>query len=235
MCYNESDPKHRKGLAMDIKLLIVEDDLFLLDGLCELLRRDGYAVDTAKSCQEARRLAAENAYTLIILDVVLPDGSGLDLCSGWRGAGVDTPILFLTARDDEIQIVRGLDAGGDDYVTKPFRLLELLSRIRALLRRNQPVVYIKDDLRIDLHKMSVFYRDEPLFLTPTEFQLLAALIRNGGRVLTRRLLLQAIWDDGGAFIDDNTLSVHISRLREKVGSAHIRTVRGVGYQWDDKA
>lgn len=219
---------------MDTKLLIVEDDNYLQDGLCELLRREGYSVDCAGTCQEARRFAAETTYCLIILDIMLPDGNGLDLCASWRSAGKDTPILFLTARDDEIQIVRGLDAGGDDYVTKPFRLLELLSRIRAQLRRNLPLVYNKDGLRIDLQKRSVIYKNEPLFLTPTEFQLLSVLIRNAGNVLTRRLLLQTIWDDGGLYIDDNTLSVHISRLREKIGGTYIKTVRGVGYQWEDK-
>ncbi len=174
----------------------------------------------------------ENDYHLIILDITLPDGNGLDLCSRWRSVGKETPILFLTARDDEIQIVRGLDAGGDDYVTKPFRLFELLSRIRALLRRNQPITFRKDKLSIDLQKMSVFDGDEQLNLTLTEFQLLSALIRSSGKVLTRKFLLQTIWDDGGLFIDDNTLSVHISRLRDKIGSDHIRTVRGIGYQWE---
>jgi two-component system, OmpR family, response regulator RegX3 len=130
-------------------------------------------------CRKARLLAEENTYSLIILDIMLPDGSGLDLCTVWRSVGKETPILFLTARDEEIQIVRGLDAGGDDYVTKPFRMLELLSRIRALLRRNQPLTYKGDDLQIDLQKMNVFYNGEQIFLTPTEFQLLSALIRNG--------------------------------------------------------
>jgi two-component system response regulator RegX3 len=219
-----------------IKLLIVEDDTFLQDGLCELLRREGYSVDCASTCGEAKCLMAGNDYHLIILDIMLPDGNGLDLCAHWRSGGKDTPILFLTVKDEEIQIVRALDAGGDDYVTKPFRLLELLSRIRALLRRNQPVVYEKDGLRIDLQKMSVFYKNEQLFLTPTEFQLLSILIRNPGRVVTRTFLLQTIWDDQGLFIDDNTLSVHISRLREKIGGTYIRTVRGIGYQWvEDKA
>ncbi|UNC91992.1 response regulator transcription factor [Candidatus Contubernalis alkaliaceticus] len=219
---------------MNIKLLIVEDDIFLQDGLCQLLRQEGYSLHCAGTCTEALRLVEENTYSLIILDIMLPDGSGLDLCTAWRSTGKDTPILFLTARDDEIQIVRGLDAGGDDYVTKPFRLLELLSRVRALLRRNNFLVYNKDGLRVDLQKMSVYYKDEPLFLTPTEFQLLSALIRNAGKVLTRRILLQTIWDDGGLFIDDNTLSVHISRLREKIGGTHIQTVRGIGYRWEDK-
>lgn len=219
---------------MDEKLLIVEDDVFLQDGLRELLRQEGYAVDCAGTCKDARCFMEENTYSLIILDILLPDGSGLDLCTAWRNAGKNTPILFLTAKDDEIQIVRGLDAGGDDYVTKPFSLKELLSRIRALQRRSRPLVYKKGGLCIDLQKRSVVYRGEPVFLTPTEFQLLAAFIRSTGKVLTRGLLLQTIWDDGGLFIDDNTLSVHISRLRDKIGSTRIRTVRGIGYKWEDE-
>ena len=217
---------------METRILIVEDDYFLQDGLSQLLRNEKYSVDCVGTCREAKASMEENDYHLIILDITLPDGNGLDLCSRWRSVGKDTPILFLTARDDEIQIVRGLDAGGDDYVTKPFRLFELLSRIRALLRRNQPITFRKDKLSIDLQKMSVFDGDEQLNLTLTEFQLLSALIRSSGKVLTRKFLLQTIWDDGGLFIDDNTLSVHISRLRDKIGSDHIRTVRGIGYQWE---
>jgi len=216
---------------METRLLLVEDDVFLRDGLCEMLRREGYAVDCAESCREARRLVTENSYRLIILDIMLPDGSGLDLCTAWRSSGCHTPILFLTARDEEVEIVRGLDAGADDYMTKPFRLAELLSRIRALLRRNQPAVYETDGLRIDLENRSVYCGDQQLYLTPTEFQLLAALVRNTGKVLTRKILLQTIWDDAGLYIDDNTLSVHIRRLREKIGEDRIRTVRGVGYRW----
>ena len=216
---------------MEFRLLVVEDDTFLRDGLCEALRREGYIADYAGSCREARQLLSENSYRLIILDIMLPDGSGLDLCSNWRSSGLGTPILFLTAQDEEVQIVRGLDAGGDDYVTKPFRLAELLSRIRALLRRDRPFLYEKKGLRLDAQAMSVFCRGEQLYLTPTEFQLLSALLRSAGRVLTRRILLQTIWDDSGLFIDDNTLPVHISRLREKIGSECIQTVRGVGYRW----
>ena len=219
---------------MDEKLLIVEDDVFLQDGLREVLRQEGYAVDCACTCKDARCFMEGNTYSLIVLDILLPDGSGLDLCTGWRSAGINTPILFLTAKDDEIQVVRGLDAGGDDYVTKPFSLKELLSRIRALQRRSRPLVYKKGGLCIDLQKRSVVYQGEPVFLTPTEFQLLAAFIRSTGKVLTRGLLLQTIWDDGGLFIDDNTLSVHISRLRDKIGSTRIRTVRGIGYKWEDE-
>ncbi len=217
---------------MEPRLLVVEDDLFLRDGLGTMLRREGYTVDCAATCREARRLAAENNHQLIILDIMLPDGSGLDLCSAWRCSGMETPILFLTAKDDEVQIVRGLDSGGDDYVTKPFRLAELLSRIRALLRRNRVLVsYEKDGLRIDLPTRRVYYDGEQIYLTPTEFQLLSILVRNAGRVLTRKILLQTIGDNGGFYVDDNTLSVHISRLREKVGAGRIETVRGIGYRW----
>ncbi len=220
---------------MKTKLLVVEDDIFLRDGLCEMLQREGYSVDCAGTCREARLLAATNSYRLIILDIMLPDGSGLDLCSAWRSSSMNTPILFLTARDEEVQIVRGLDAGGDDYVTKPFRLGELLSRIRALLRREKPEagIYENNGLTIDLQAMSVLLNNREVFLTPTEFQLLSTLVRHAGQVVTRTLLLQAIWDSEELYIDDNTLSVHISRLREKIGSGFIHTVRGVGYRWVD--
>lgn len=214
---------------------MVEDDIFLRDGLSEMLSREGYTVDCVTTCREARRLALENSYRLIILDIMLPDGSGLELCSAWRSSGMNTPILFLTAKDEEVQIVRGLDAGGDDYVTKPFRLAELLSRLRALLRRKQPEarIYRNKGLSIDLQAMSVHRNNERIFLTPTEFQLLSTLARHAGQVVTRTLLLQAIWDSEELYIDDNTLSVHISRLREKIGSGFIHTVRGVGYRWVD--
>lgn len=219
---------------MESKLLIVEDDTYLREGLFELLDREGYNVYYASDTTRAVEMVQEKDFDLIILDVILPDGNGVSLCSGWRSAGIDTPILFLTACDDEVQIVRGLDAGGDDYVTKPFRLRELLSRIRALLRRNAPTMYVSDGLKIDLEKRCAYRDGEGILLTPTEFQLLSVLIRNGGRVLTRRQLLQSIWDDAGVYIEDNTLSVHISRLREKIGEGRIATVRGVGYRWEER-
>jgi DNA-binding response OmpR family regulator len=166
---------------------------------------------------------------------MLPDCDGFALCTQWRQQGVSAPILFLTACDDEVQVVRGLDAGGDDYITKPFRLQELLSRIRALLRRVQTAAYSHDGLVIDTAKMTATRDGAPVFVTPTEFQLLSVLIRNPGRILTRKMLLQAIWDDAEMYIEDNTLSVHISRLREKIGGGRIKTVRGVGYSWEERA
>lgn len=218
---------------MQEKILVTEDDLFLRDGLCEMLQKEGYAVERAATLKEAKAKLDNTHFQLLILDVMLPDGSGFDLCRKLRSDGTGTPILFLTACDDEIQIVRGLDAGGDDYVTKPFKLLELLSRVRALLRRARAPVYKHGGLVIDPVHMSVKKDGKAIYVTPTEFQILAALLRCNGQTVTRGTLLQGIWDDNDIFIDDNTLSVHVSRLREKIGAGHIVTVRGVGYRWED--
>lgn len=219
---------------MKTKILLVEDDIYLREGLCELLLKEGYEPVPVCNCAEGKRLFTESAFDLIILDVMLPDGSGLDLCAYIRSVSADAPILFLTACDEEFQIVRGLDAGADDYVTKPFRLLELLSRIRALLRRKTTTTtYQFGDIIVDISNMTVKKDGETLFLTPTEFQILSALVQNNGVIVTRALLLQRIWDGDGNFIDDNTLSVHISRLRDKIGARHIVTVRGTGYRWEE--
>lgn len=219
---------------MKAKILIVEDDIFLREGMEELLTKEGYEAVCAKNCAEAKTLFLGDTFDLIILDVMLPDGNGLDLCGYIRSTGADVPVLFLTACDEEFQIVRGLDAGADDYVTKPFRLLELLSRIRALLRRKTASTsYQFGDITLDTANMTVKKGGESLFLTPTEYQILSALIQNSGVIVTRGALLQRIWDSDGSFIDDNTLSVHISRLRDKIGGGHIATVRGAGYRWEE--
>jgi len=217
---------------METKILLVEDDTYLREGLYELLTKEGYSVYTAASFNEGQEKAVTDIFSLFIFDVMLPDGSGVDLCKHIRTKGIGTPILFLTACDEEFQIVRGLDSGADDYVTKPFRLQELLSRIRALLRRQGNISYCTEELEIDIERMSVRKNGEKLFLTPTEFQILNILISNKGTV-PRNLLLEKIWDCDENFIDDNTLSVHISRLREKVGNKHIQTVRGIGYRWEE--
>ena len=219
---------------MKARILMVEDDIYLREGLEELLTKENYEPICAKNCAEAKALFKGDTFDLIILDVMLPDGNGLDLCSFIRSTGADVPILFLTACDEEFQIVRGLDAGADDYVTKPFRLLELLSRIRALLRRKTATTtYQFGNILDDISNMTVKKDGESLFLTPTEFQILSALIQNNGVIVTRAMLLQRIWDSDGYFIDDNTLSVHISRLRDKIGANHIATIRGTGYRWEE--
>ena len=216
------------------KILLVEDDAFLRDGLFEMLEKESYSVTPVSTITDARKEIA-GGFNLVILDVMLPDGNGFDFCAEVRANGNAIPILFLTACDDEIQIVRGLDAGADDYVTKPFKLLELMSRVRALLRRNSASNIIQSsNIAIDTSNMTVKKNSEIIFVTKTEFQILSTLIRNNGIIVPRNSLLQNIWDDAGDFIDDNTLSVHISRLREKIGAEHIKTVRGVGYRWEDK-
>lgn len=224
----------RQVRRMGIKILIVEDDVFLREGLTELLVSENYEITVAESVGDAKTFLDNKKFDLVILDVRLPDGNGLDLCREIRSNGDDVPVLFLTACDDENEIIAGLDSGADDYVTKPFGIRILLSRIRALLRRNFSGVYENEKLFVDMSKMIVKKENETVFLTPTEFQILSTLIKNSGKVVTRSTLLSEIWDIDGNFIDDNTLSVHISRLREKIGAEHFSTVRGVGYRWEEK-
>ncbi|MGN1348084.1 MAG: response regulator transcription factor [Acutalibacteraceae bacterium] len=219
---------------MKSKILLVEDDIYLREGLVELLTNEGYETFSAGTFAEGKKLYEDGRYDIVVLDVMLPDGSGLDLCGFIRKTGADVPILFLTACDEEFQIVRGLDAGADDYVTKPFKLLELLSRIRALLRRRTAThLYHNGNLTVDVTDRTVKKDGKSLFLTPTEFQILSALLKNSGVIVSRKTLLERIWDCDESFIDDNTLSVHVSRLREKIGAEHIKTVRGVGYRWEE--
>ena len=218
---------------MNPVLLLIEDDPVLRSGLMELFTREEYRVIEAGSVQEARA-KLDDSVQGIVMDVGLPDGDGISLCREWRAQGETRPILFLTAKDEEFDVVRGLDSGGNDYVTKPFRMQELLSRVRVLLRNSQPkkAVLSRNGFTVDEERMQVQKNGEALPLTLTEYKILTMLLESKA-VVQRERLLQVLWDDGGKFIDDNTLSVHMSRLREKVGADHIRTVRGVGYQWSD--
>ena len=215
-----------------MKILLVEDDTALRGALEELLTREGYEVIKASNVRSAVE-AMNPEIDLAMLDVGLPDGDGVSLCRQWRNEGKEIPILFLTAKDEELDVVRGLDAGGNDYVTKPFRMQELLSRIRALLRRNRKETTVsRSGITLDKAKLQASRDGEVLLLTVTEYKILAKLISERS-IITRAALLDALWDVDSRFVDDNTLSVHISRLREKVGSSHIKTIRGVGYQWVD--
>ncbi len=217
---------------MKKSILLLEDDDFLRDGLCEMLESQDYSAFAVSDVASARQKALEAPFDLMIFDVMLPDGNGFELCRELRENGVETPMLFLTACDDELQIVRGLDSGADDYVTKPFKLQELLSRIRALLRRAGTSVIKSDGIALDAARMTVYKNGEDVLATKTEFQILAILIKNSGLIVTRDTLLQNIWENGSDYVDDNTLSVHISRLRDKIGRQHIKTVKGVGYRWE---
>lgn len=216
-----------------MNILLTEDDHALREGLTELFTREGYQVIAAENARTARALQSKDI-DLIVLDVTLPDGDGVSLCREWRMSGVETPILFLTAKDDELDVVRGLDAGGNDYVTKPFRMRELLSRVRALTRRTvtQEGLVQRGEFQLDRAHMLVRHLGEQLDVTVTEYKLLSMLLLQKG-VTPRNLMMETLWDAEGRFVDDNTLTVHISRLREKVGAEHIKTVRGVGYLWRD--
>lgn len=225
---------HRTFSSSAATILLVEDDSALRQGLSELFSREKYAV-VAASCAQEARAKLSGQIDLIVLDVSLPDGDGVSLCRAWREAGVTVPILFLTAKDEELDVVRGLDAGGNDYVTKPFRMMELLSRIRALLRprhNSGPDVLVRGNIAVDQRHMQVRQSGKAVSLTLTEYRILLLLLQHQGFV-PRRTLLEVLWGMDSKFIDDNTLSVHISRLREKIGAEHIRTIRGVGYQWMD--
>ena len=216
---------------MQTTILLVEDDAVLRGGLAELFTREGYRVIEAASVREAKE-KLNSEVRAVVLDVGLPDGDGVSLCRAWREAGEQRPILFLTAKDEELDVVRALDSGGNDYVTKPFRMQELLSRVRVLLRSAKPQTVQRDSFTVDESKMQIAKDGAPLPLTLTEYKIVKMLMERRG-VVPRNLLLEVLWDDGSKFIDDNTLSVHMSRLREKIGAEHIKTIRGVGYQWSD--
>lgn len=220
----------------------MEDDAALVDGLQYALTKNGYEIEAAGSVREAKECLKQK-FDLLLLDVALPDGTGFEICEAVRREGSRVPILFLTAADDEMSVVRGLDGGGDDYVTKPFRLGELCSRIRALLRRaglsgKERNLLQSGEITIELDKGRVLRGGNILELTAAEYRLLCLLIRNEGIVVTRNMILEELWDSGGNFVDDNTLSVYIRRLREKVeedpsSPRRLITVRGFGYRWNE--
>ena len=226
-------------------LLLLEDDISLIDGLNYSLKKNGFYVDIARTIEEAeKRLKEIERYDLLILDVTLPDGTGFDFCENVRKQNKQIPIIFLTASDEEVNIIRGLDCGGDDYVTKPFKLGELCSRIRALLRRagvspqDKTSVLECGDISIDLLSCRVVLNRRILELTNAEYRLLCLLVRNANRIVSRDIILNDLWDSTGNFVDDNTLSVYIRRLREKVETdashpQHLITIRGFGYQWKE--
>lgn len=221
---------------------MLEDDAALVDGLQYALTKSGYEIEVAGSVREAKELLKQK-FDLLLLDVSLPDGTGFEICEAVRGEGSRVPIIFLTAADDEMSVVRGLDGGGDDYVTKPFRLGELCSRIHALLRRaglsgKERNLLKSGEITIELDKGRVLRSGSVLELTGAEYRLLCLLIRNEGIVVTRNMILEELWDSGGNFVDDNTLSVYIRRLREKIEEdpskpRRLMTVRGFGYRWNE--
>lgn len=223
-------------------ILLIEDDTTLAMGIEYSLEDEGLNVEVRHNIEDGYNAFKKGEYDLILLDVTLPDGTGYDLCKKIRKED-SIPIIFLTACDDEVNIVMGLDIGGDDYITKPFRVKELISRIRATIRRNSMTsnktktndIISFGNILINLEENKVIKDDHELIITPIEYKLLVTLAKNPNQVLTRNQILEKIWDSSGDFIDDNTLSVHIRRLREKIednpaSPKHIKTVRGVGYK-----
>lgn len=220
------------------KIFLIEDDEALAMGLLFTLEAEGYQTVRASGARQAREIFAQGGFDLILLDVMLPDGNGYDLCKEFKKS-TDIPIVFLTSCDDELSIVMGLDGGGDDYVTKPFPLKVLISRIKAQLRRSSKDQSAKirfGNLAVDLEQSQAFSGGKKISLTATELRLLATLVRHAGQTLTRTSMLDRLWDSKGEFVDDNTLSVHIRHLREKLDAAAstacIVTVRGVGYRME---
>ncbi len=222
-------------------ILLVEDDLSLIDGLEFSLQKNGFQVDIARTVKEAVALYEDQKYDLLVLDLTLPDGTGFEICKKVRLSST-VPIIFLTASDEEVNVVMGLDIGGDDYITKPFKLNELISRIKALLRRSKSFQteapeLTSNGITIELLNNRALKNGQVLELTAAEYKLLCLLMKNPNIVLTREAILDKLWDGNGDFVDDNTLSVYIRRLRSKIeddpnNPQMLLTVRGIGYKWN---
>ena len=229
----------KKGNSFMIQILMIEDDKHIAEGLKFLLEAEGYKVEIAATEEEGRRRYEAGKFQLVLLDVTLPDGDGFALFS-WMQSKKEIPVIFLTALDEEKDIVKGLDLGADEYITKPFRPRELLSRIRNVIRRAGIEPAEKREIRIgnvciDREEGTVYKNNERLEITALEYRLLLLFFENKGRILTRTQILANIWDESGNYVNDNTLTVYIKRLREKIEENPnkpeiIKTVRGMGYQ-----
>ena len=215
-------------------IFCVEDDSNIRELVVYTLESTGFQARGFEDGSSFLEALALETPELVLLDIMLPGEDGMELLSKLKASKKtrEIPVIMVTAKGAEYDKVKGLDAGADDYVTKPFKLQELLSRVRALLRRSAASVIKSNDVTLDAARMTVYKNGVDVLATKTEFQILAILIKNSGLIVTRDTLLQNIWEDGSGFVDDNTLSVHISRLRDKIGRQHIKTVKGVGYRWE---
>lgn len=221
-----------------MKIFLLEDDYAISVGLEYSLQKEGYDTFLSKTVSDALDIINKEDFDLYILDLTLPDGSGYDVCKAIKKKG-DLPVIFLTAFDDEVNVVMGFDFGADDYITKPFRVNELMARIKSVLRRykndtSKSGIIDVSGLKINTNKAKVFKNDEEIVLTAMEYRLLLVLINNQGKVMSRNQLLESIWDIDGDFINDNTLTVYIKRLRNKIeddadNPKIIKTVRKMGY------
>lgn len=219
-----------------MRILLVEDNENIVLGLKYLLNTEGYEVDAASDIVGAKRFLGDNTYDLILLDISLPDGDGFAFCSELRRQ-TDMPVIFLTAREEEADVVKGLDLGADDYIVKPFRNRELLSRIKNVLRRvgKGSTILRCGQVALDTLTGRVTVGEEEVLLTKLEYKILYSMLSWPGKLFTRDEILSGIWDVSGNFVNDNTLSVTMKRIREKIGDTEgnvIKTVRGMGYRID---
>lgn len=225
------------------RILLLEDDLSLINGLSFAFKKQGYELTIARTLKEAEMLWGDDKYELLVLDVSLPDGTGFEFCEKVRQVS-KVPIIFLTASDEEMSIIMGLDIGGDDYITKPFKLGVLVSRINALLRRARNFGVVDTELqsngiRVHLLQGQVYKNGDLLDLTVAEYKLLCLFMKNPNVVLTKEQILDKLWDCDGNYVDNNTLTVYIRRLRIKIEDDpgkpnRIITVRGMGYKWSTR-
>ena len=223
------------------KLLLLEDDLSLVNGLTFALQKQGFDLEMARTLREANMLWGPGKYDLLVLDVSLPDGSGFEFCQKVRLTS-QVPIIFLTASDEETSVIMGLDIGGDDYITKPFKLGVFVSRIHALLRRtgtleSQKTQLESNGIKVLLLQGQAYKNNIQLELTAAEYKLLCLFMRNPNQILTKEQILDKLWDCEGNYIDSSTLSVYIRRLRIKIeedpsSPQMLLTVRGMGYKWN---
>ncbi len=223
------------------KILLVEDDGQIASYLGELLRAEGFDTQIAGSKKEAGECLLAQDFDLVLLDVSLPDGNGFSICAEIKKE-YEIPVIFLTASGDEYSVVAGLDMGADDYIAKPFRPRELISRIRSVLRRckKEQRILSCGDLKVNVSSATVTKGEKELFLSALEYRLLLILLQNKGQILTRNQLLEEIWDASGEYVNDNTLSVYMKRLREKIeenpqSPRLLHTIRGIGYRMEDRA
>ncbi len=227
------------------KVLLVEDDRAVALAVIYSLKKDGFEVEHAMNLKTARTMINDEK-DIILLDLMLPDGDGYELCSEIRDSGNDIPIIFMTACDEEVNVVTGLNLGADDYITKPIKIKELVARINAVLRRKGKIakkinndIMTSENIELNIASYTVKKNKEEISLTQSEFKLLQILMENSPNVLSRNTILEKLWDVEGKYIDDSAISVYIKRLREKIeddskNPSLILTVRGVGYKWAHK-
>ena len=232
--------KFREAKKKMTKILLVEDDDQIASYLGELLRAEGFDTQISGSKKEAGECLLAQAFDLVLLDVSLQDGNGFSICAEIKKE-YEIPVIFLTASGDEYSVVAGLDMGADDYIAKPFRPRELISRIRSVLRRckKEQRILSCGDLRVNVSSATVTKGEKELFLSALEYRLLLLLLQNKGQILTRNQLLEEIWDASGEYVNDNTLSVYMKRLREKIEENPqiprlLHTIRGIGYRMEDR-